>query len=199
MTLPATADVRGGIRNWGMLGNDVNGDCVCAATEHLEMVHNLATTSSWKKLLYRLGFKPPSTKFTLELYTEFLATLGEKPPETGINPEQWFPWLLTKGIITEWQAVALDAPSVQQALIDWKGCLIALMLTDHAYQYTFTKEPWEMLPGDVPDPKNGHAVALVSYNQTDYGVVTWGRMKSMTNEFAAAYPAGCVYGCWVFK
>src|ERR1035437_7965638 len=117
MTLPATADVRGGIKNWGMLGNDVNGDCVCAATEHLEMVHNLATTSSWKKLLYRLGFKPPSTKFTLELYTEFLAPVGKKPPEPGTNRGQWSPWLLTKEIIRGWQAVAPAAPSVQQALI----------------------------------------------------------------------------------
>src|ERR1035437_4395147 len=128
MTLPATADVRGGIRNWGMLGNDGTGGSVCAATEHLEMVHNLATTSSWKKLLYRLGFKPPSTKFTLELYTEFLATLGEKPPETGINPEQWFPWLLTKGSITEWQAVALDAPSVQQGQVSPPSCRYEILV-----------------------------------------------------------------------
>lgn len=192
---PTVIDVRGGIRKWGMLGNDVDGDCVVAATEHLQMIHNLATTSTWKRLLYRLGFKPPSTQFTLDLYTRFLASLGETGPSTGIYPGQWFPWLKAQGIITDWQAIALDPTSVRQALLDWKGCLLALELTSYSYNNTFGNVPWEVRPGDVPNPNLGHAVALVSSNETDYGVVTWGRMKSMTNEFFTE----CVNGCWVFK
>jgi len=175
-----------------MLGNDTNGDCVVAATEHLEMIHHLATTSSWKRLLYRLGFKPPSTKFTLALYNEFLKSQGQAP-NTGIDPANWFVWLKANGIITDYKQVSLDA--VEQALIDWKGCLLGLELTPTAYNGTFGNVPWEIGPGDVPNPNLFHAVALVTYNTTDYGCVTWGRMKSMTNEFFTT----CAFGCWVFK
>jgi hypothetical protein len=179
-----------------MLGNDVDGDCVVAATEHLEMVHHLAVTSTWKKLLYRLGFKPPSTKFTVALYTKFLASLGEKGPLTGIYPGQWFPWLKAQGIITDWKEIPTDAVEIKQAMIDWKGCVLSLALTSYAYNNTFGNVPWEIRgPEDTANPNLEHAVALVTFDETDYGVVTWGRMKSMTDQFFST----CVNGCWVFK
>ena len=199
MPLPSECDLRQGIRNWGELGNDRDADCVPAATEHLEMVHNLDATSTWKKLLYRIGFRPPHAGFTLELYTQYLATQGEKPgPDVGVVQQNWFTWLKAQGKIVDFEQITappITPDAIKQLMIEWKGCLLGLFLTENAYQNYWKNESWDIRVGEKPNPALNHAVALVSYHGSDYGVVTWGQMKTMTESFLTA----CVYGVWVFK
>lgn len=195
MILPLHADVRGGIRKWGALGNDTYGDCVVAATEHLKMIQNLATTSTWKKLFYRIGFTPPSTQFTVDLYAEFLATLhpAEQPGgDVGVNPTAWFTWLQGCGTIKSWSQVPTDEDSIHQAMIDNKGCMLTVSLTNYAYAHPW--RPWLVQTGDVPNPSLSHAVALVAYGSVNDSVVTWGFMKSMTHDFTQL----TITGCYVF-
>lgn len=201
MALPLHYDVRRGLKNWQSLGNMVYGDCVVAAYLHLVMVHNVATSSTWKKFLYRLGFTPPSNKFAVQQYTDFLATLNEKPSGTmGVDPLTFFTWLKSTGQINDFQQIpigfspfALD--NVHEAMIQWNGCMLVLNLTNRAYDTGLEHIPWTIEPGDTPNPMLGHAIALVAYNPEMNGIVTWGMMKEMSNDFFTT----CVYGCWVFN
>ncbi len=197
MTLPASANVTGGIRNFGELGNDVDGDCVCAATEHIRMCKAVTNASRLKKVLYQLGFKPPSGKYTLELYAEWLLTQNEKPgPEVGVQPVLWLQWLEAQGLIDAYGVLPLDLPTIKQAMVDYRGVIQCIYLTNNAYNDITPKLPWNVGPGkyDQPNYALAHAVALVEYNPTVETVVTWGALKAMTNAFESA----CTYGALVF-
>lgn len=203
-TLPQHADLRDGIRNWDTLGNAVDGDCVVAAWLHLTMIHNLAAASSWKKLLYRLGYRAPHSAFALKEYADFLLTLNEVPsPTQGIYPEQFFAWLKATGRIVDYQQVPLGLQGsagnedvIRQAMLDWNGCVLGIEMTPRVYAEGVTPGvTWDLLPGDVVSPKLGHAVAMVAFSPDRNAIVTWGLMKEMTTALTNA----AVYGCWVFK
>lgn len=194
VALPSSANVTGGIRNFGELGNDVDGDCVCAGTEHNVDCKGTTLASRWRKIKYLLGFKPPSSVYTVELYTEFLATLGEKPgPDMGIYCSQWFPWLKAKGLIVDWGMVKGD---LRQAMIDYRGIVLTLELTQNAWQYFPSGKPWDVgpNPNDQPSPSLGHAVMLCEYTPDLLTVVTWGALQSMTYDFWTT----CGQGAYVF-
>lgn len=200
MSLPLHWDTRRGIKKWLPLGNIYLGDCVVAARYHLTMIQNLAAASTWGKLLYKLGYRPPTNGFAKADYTQYLATLNEKPSGTqGVDPSSYFAWLLAQGQIKEWKFIPLVAGSVvstiHEAMYDWDGCLVTLGLTTRAYQEGISSIPWTIEPGEVSSPTLGHAVADVSYGPSFDGVVTWGFMKSMSSEFMEA----CCWGCYVFN
>ena len=195
-TLPTFFDVRRGIKTWLDLGNWVYGDCVIAAWLHLTMVHNVAKASTWKKLLYRIGYRPPHDPFAVEEYTAFLATLHEKPSGTqGVDPFTFFTWLKGNNKIEDFQSIPATLDAIHAAMIEWDGCMLILNLTNRAYNIGLSHRPWILEPGDVPNPMLGHAVALVEYGPEMNGIVTWGEMKDMSNDFSNE----CVYACWVFK
>lgn len=202
MTLPIHYDLRRGIgnRTWSWLGNDRFADCTVAAYLHLCMVHNLAAASTWQKLLYRLGYRPPHDPFAVELYTEFLSTLSEKPSGTqGVDPFTFFTWLKSKGIIEDFAQIDITGSNgedaIHQAMVDWNGCLLVLLLTTYAFDNYWNGKAWDMRPGDVPNPALAHAIALVEYGPLQDAAVTWAQIQSMTRAFTKA----CVYACWVFK
>jgi hypothetical protein len=196
MTIPTSANVTGGIRNFGAFGNDVDGDCVCAATEHIRMCKGVTQQSRLKHVLYRLGFKPPTGVYTMDLYTQYLATLSEKPsPETGVDPAQWFAWLKAQGLVVDWGLILnYDLPTLQQAMIDYRGFLLAIELTDNAYNDVTPSKPWDVGPGeyDQPNPQLSHAVAVVEYSGLLQTCVTWGYLKAMTDSFVKTCWEGAV-------
>jgi hypothetical protein len=164
------------------------------------MMHNLANISTWKKLIYALGFTPPSDNFAKADYKEYLATLNEVPSGTqGIDPNSFFPWLKETGRINNWQYITLVpglvVETIHTAMVGWDGALLVLSLTQRAYNEGLSAEPWTLESGEVPNPSLGHAIASVVYGPNDFGIVTWGMMKSMSDEFCEA----CVYGCYVFN
>lgn len=206
MTLPTHYDLRRGIKLWHWYLNNVYGDCVVAAYLHILMVKHLATASSWRRLLYKLGWQPPTSAFAMTTYRDYLATQGEKPgPDVGLDPASFFAWLKSTGQITDYGQTDMSAGTDANGLtredrmhadmIAHDGVLLALSLTNRAYDDFYSKQPWEILPGDVPNPQLGHAVALVTYGPEMDSVVTWDRMKSMTREFTNV----CVYGAWWFE
>lgn len=194
-TLPARYDLRRGIRRWLAFWNLVLGDCTIAAYLHIRMVQNVAAASTWKRLLYRIGFKVPDNALALSEYRDFLATLGETPsPTTGVDPSLFLAWEQKNGRITEWQQLtATDEDSLHAAMIAWTGVLLAIELTSRVYNHP--KGEWRLQAGDKPNPNLSHAVALVAYNATDDAVVTWGYMKSMSQQFTQS----TIIGAWVFK
>ena len=200
MTLPTHYDCRRGIYRWSPLGNLLSDDCTVAAYLHLVMIHNLAAASSWQRLIYRLGYRVPHSPYAVQEYVDFLATIGEKAG-VGVNPDQFLAWEKEKGRILEYQYVQLNglaAPdlldTLNQAMIDWNGCLITVALTNRAYDEGTLRGAWHLEPGDVPNQNLEHAVALVAYGPRMESVVTWGEMKDMTRPFTEA----TINGCWVF-
>ena len=207
MTIPDTYDARRGLRNWGMFGNNVDGDCIVVAIENLRMLHNVAAASTWKRFMYRLGFRPPHTPFVLQEYADFLLTQGEKPsPSTGVDPLQFFTWLKVTKKIDDFQQIIIGQNNnifydekkndlIREACVGWNGCLLTLYLTKHAYDTGLEHKPWSLLTTDPPSYSLAHAVAMVAYSKTSNAVVTWGMMKEMTIGFTDY----TVYGCWVFR
>ena len=187
MILPLSYDATGGIRRWNSLGNLIDGDCVVAAYYHVNTCKSVTSLSTFRKLLFRLGFKPPTNKLALAEYTAFLATLGEKPsPTQGIYPNQFLDWLKAQGSIVEWAQVdAVNSGSetiVHQAMCDFRGVMLAGLLTSRSYTQNIGKL-WNVEPAEQPDPSLGHAVALVKYTPNIDTIVTWGYAQNMTPAY----------------
>ena len=207
-TLPLSYDVRNGIRRWGSMGNFIDGDCVIAAFEHLRMVKGVANASSWKKLIYQVGFRPPHTPYALEIYAKYLATQNQKPgPNTGVDPLLFFPWAQENNLITAWGTVNVDPTFVDaaglsmrdrlhQAMINYRGVMTSIDLTENAYNYYMLRTPWHVgtRTADKPNPYLAHETALVAYGPALDEVITWGRMKSQTPAFTET----CTYQAFVF-
>jgi hypothetical protein len=200
MAYPQEYDITGGIRNWGYLGNSQYGDCDVAAVEHLRMAKATTTQSTWRKVLYRLGFRPPHGPYTIELYTEYLATLGEKPSATtGVDPGGFFQWLKDKQLIIGFAPIVLGADknaSIRQAAYDFNGALITMYLTNDQYNHFFNNKPLSVgpAPADQPNPNLYHAVAVPRWTSLYNIIVSWRQNKSMTLDATQA----CVQTCWVF-
>ena len=201
MTAPSSYDVRGGIRNWeSALGNEWLGDCVIAAVEQLRKCHNVTSASTWRKILYRLGFRVPHEAYSIQIYTEYLATIGEKPgPTVGVDPQAFFVYAKAKGLIKDFGTVDVsNLDAIKQAMVDHRGCLLELDLTPDAYVAGSVPGARWLIgngPNYVPSPKFEHAIALVEYNVSTYACVTWGFLVYLTPDFFAK----CVQGCWWFE
>lgn len=198
MTVPLTGDVRHGIRRWGSLGNFIDGDCVIAAFEHARMCKGTAKASSWQKLIWKLGFRPPHTPYSLSVYAKYLETIGQKPgPEVGVAPDAFFTWAKEQGLIIDWgHLTSLTRDSLHQAMLDYNGVVLAIQLTQDAYHNVWDNQAWSIGtdPGSQPDPTLGHATLLVQYNADEDAVVTWGRTKNQTAQFTTV----TTWGAYVF-
>ena len=208
LSLPAHYDVRNGIRRWLGMGNFQDGDCVIAAFEHCRMVKATTNASTWQRLVYRLGFRPPHSPYAVEVYAEFLATLGQKPgPSQGIDPNAFFPWAKEKGLITDWGHVNVDKTFVDsnglamrdrlhKSMIDYRGVMLSIELTPNAYNNFMSRTPWHVgtATADTPDPNLAHETLLTTYGPDLDSVVTWGQMKSQT----AAFTEATTYEAFVF-
>ncbi len=197
MTLPTAVDLRRGISVWLGLGNLTNNDCTVAAYEHVNMVKNLATTSWWGRLAYRLGYRPPSNIYATNEYVDFLATLHE-PPGVGVDPGQFLAWEQSKGRVTEFQNISLSGDFntiIRQAMIDWTGCLLTVKLTKEAYNIGTGRGAWVWHTGDVAQWGLYHAIAMVGYGPLNNIIVTWGLAKDMSLEFTQ----NTLVQCWVWK
>lgn len=206
VSAPPSGDIRGGIRDWaddgGDLGNTQFGDCDVAAFEQLRKCHEVANGSNWKKIIWKLGFKPPHTKYTIDIYAEYLATLGEKPSATnGVDPAAFFAWAQTKGMIKDWgqltQPLPLDQDAVKQLMLAHDGCILGVTLTPDAYQaQAFSGGHWTY--GSTPNlqPKAGlfHAIALVAYSPEWFTAVTWCFQVYLSPEWFT----NCVWGAYWF-
>jgi hypothetical protein len=197
---PVTFDFSGGLRRWGYLGNDVVGDCVPAALEHLRMAKAIAATSTWQHPLFHLGFRPPGAPYTRLLYAQYLATQGQRPgPNTGVFPGPYLDWLRAhqpRPLIIAWAPVPLDYDadlSLRQHAAQFTGCLVQFCLTPRAYDLSTTRQPWAIggtTSFDQPNPNLEHEVALVRATTDFEVVVTWGQNKSATRDFVNTCTVG---------
>lgn len=185
-TPPPTGDVTSGITAWGMDGNDQYGCCGPAATDHYQ-VAKLGDTS----LIGKLGGVGP-----VPLYFEYGIAQGEPgpQPDQGVDNDLWLQFLFNKGIIEAFAELDFtNVDEVHQAMLDYRGVLISVELTDDAEQLFNSKQPWTLANGESPDPNEGHDILLVKYGPEGDTFVTWGALQLST----IPWDNSCITSAWV--
>jgi len=170
---------------WGMMDNDTQGDCTCAAAGHMIMEW---TANTGKK------FVVPDS-IILSFYNHF----AHGNPDAGAN---------MLDVLKYWRKTGLDLHKIMAfAALELKNhvqamdavnlfgaCYIGVALPNFAVAQgkDFLSIPWVVPPkgpvGDAaPNQDNGHCIPAVAYDQRNLYVVTWGQLKSMSWSFYDAY------------
>lgn len=158
------------ITKWGMLGNDVRGDCVLASSAH----HILGMTT--------YADKPwcPTEAQVIQLYDRM------SPHDDGLSIldtlNVWRQTGLWGDVITAFlQGATGDSAEYKQGLRLFGGIKMGLALPDDNIY-----GPWTRVSGP-PSPYNGHDVVGLGYDATYIYVISWGAVMKMTYDFFRAY------------
>lgn len=200
---PPTGDVRNSLVDIGMLGNDVYGDCGPAATEHIRMVQGIMSVVNGKPQ-WEPGFRPPHTAYTEGLYFAYGRTQGEPGlyPDYGVDNQSWLLWLFQHGYIEGFAEVDITPTVINgltgqqrmhRAMLDFRGCLVGVRLTDDAEQLFNDHKPWTTANGESPDPEEGHDICLTAYDETYDVYGTWGAWQEATLDWTRV----CANECYV--
>lgn len=193
---PPSGDVTGGLREWGMLGNDQYGCCGPAATMHARMAKALVSVQDGTPT-FEPGFVVPTAEYTEALYFGYGRAMGEPgtQPDQGVENASWLRWLFGQGLIG-WYAELdpTDPDEVHQAMLDCRGVLVAVQLTDDAEQLFGQHQPWTLAQGEQPNPQEGHDILLVRYGPEGDTFVTWGALQEAT----VPWDASCITDAWCF-
>lgn len=175
---PAPRDKVGApaISNWGMLGNDANGDCVMAGSAHGIMTYNaLVGTSD----------PVPDEQAVLELYYQL--TGGA---DTGLVIAQALKEWQQKGFwsnkIAGYAPTRLRSVPELQLAIDLFGLAkLGIQCPESAQEQFAAGQPWTYVKGSPVE--GGHDVEAVGYDATYVYVVTWGELHPVAYSFLAHY------------
>ena len=170
---------------WPMMGNDTYGDCTCAAAGH--MIQEWTANTGQQNVL-------PDAQI-IKAYDHF----SGGNPDAGANMldvlKYWRKTGIGKDKINAFvQLEPKNDIQVRDAVNLFGNCYIGVALPNFAVVpgSDFLKTPW-VVPtkgavGDAaPNPKNGHCIPAVAYDQRNLYVVTWGALKSMSWQFYNAY------------
>ena len=161
---------------WGMLGNDVFGDCGPAATSHNNMS---------KEQNPSIGGNLGRPKFNGVEGTYFAYGIAQgepgPQPDEGVDNASWLGFLYKQGIIYGYGEVPLNS-------LDWfaqtaRGAICGLTIDGTTAINDFNaspKIPW----GPMPGASDGHDVLLIQTNANGTGgFVTWGAVIPFWEEF----------------
>jgi hypothetical protein len=173
------------VSGWPMMGNDVYGDCTCAAAGH--MIEEWTANNGPEKTL--------SDAQILAAYNHF----AHGNADAGANMIDVLKYWRTTGIggdkITAFtQLEPKNDIQARDAVNIFGNCYIGVALPNFAVTpgSNFLQTPWVVPPqgpvGDAaPNPNNGHCIPAVAYDERNLYVVTWGALKSMSWQFYDAY------------
>lgn len=205
-----------GIKDWGMDGNGpdpsltVNGgqpvgDCgVCAVPAHSGMLTavlvglDLATSTMSADNVVTLYFSYEAQK----------AGVSWRPPQPGVAWTQadideasqldlgvdlgdWLLWLFHAGFIEGF--VALPLEQLDAGLAFFNVVVVGGALNPNADQQFSNGQPFDVGPGDEPDPQEGHATLYLATDGpggTTRKWCTWGATWDSTPAWAQPFPAG---------
>jgi hypothetical protein len=168
--------------DWGMMKNDVLGDCTCAAIGHLIQAWTANSTTE----------VTISDDDVVRLYEEFC---GYKPGDPGTD-EGGVELDVLNGFVKQGAAghkidgyVALEPHNHDhvRASIDLFGGIytgVALPLSAQ------DQKVWSVVrhaPNATPGSWGGHAIAIVDYDKSGLACVTWGALKRMTWQWFDMY------------
>lgn len=191
--LPSSYEAALGIPQdgWGMLGNDVYGDCVEAATEHIRMADAFdVTTGSFES-----GFVVPTTALTERVYFDYGLAEGEPgpDPDEGTCIADWLAFAFRNRMIEGYAEIPTDIDSIRRYALQFRCVLLGLELPDEAEEQFESGQCWSVSASNEPDPNEGHGVAFIGWSTTNDFVVTWGEKWCCAPDFLPA----CVDEAWV--
>ena len=169
-------DVTEGIADWGMLGNDVWGDCAQAAEFHQEMTTAAAA-----------GTPYPRPGFTVAVNRAKKFWHTTTPPGPGTTLADYYHWLYKRGQIIAFAPVDPKNVIAKDALMQAGfGLQVGVTLTRHAETEFNHSETWG--EGAVtPTPALGHAIVRVRATGTrpsdESTYVTWGAEQPATRQW----------------
>lgn len=181
-------DVTGGIRVWGWKGNQRWGDCVEATVNDLITAKATTSLSTWRRILFRLGFRRPGDRYTFDEYRNYLATIGERPGAgVGTDVEGYLDYLKSLGKIIDWANVPLGADpelAANNAAAQYAGAMLTVELTWNMYDGFPSPEPWSVGtgPGNTRVTRLCHEIAYVRATADRDVIATWNVNKVATPE-----------------
>jgi len=176
-TLPTASfpiDTTGGITDFGLMGNDLYGNCGACGEVHLEM-----TTAVMAGVLG----PPPNSPLAVTRYNDYDG--NQPPPGPGVDLASYAKWLFEQGLIKGWAPVDLSNRDQAFALMQAAGGLyIGVNLTDNNESQFNNGQPFDP-QGQQPNPQDGHCVDLSKAATATSGleVITWGRSWPVTAEW----------------
>ena len=185
--LPAVIDWTGKVPDWKMLGNDLIGNCTCAAAGHSEMLWTSQASQE---------FIPTDA----DILTAYQAVSGYDPSKTdsdGNNPTDTGADMLT--VQNYWRNTGIAGHKIgayaalNVAKLDefrasvylFGASNIGIQMPQSAMDATNSGTIWTEL-GDT-DIVGGHDIILVAYDANGFWSITWGQKQYMTNEWLLGY------------
>lgn len=195
-TIPDVVDYSGGVTEWGMMGNDLLGDCTAAAAGHAsELWTFYGAGAAWT----------PTDDQVIEFYS---GSTGYDPsdPSTdqgGVMQDVLGYWRSTglagHKLAAYFQVDPSDEEELRSAL--WLfGCVnIGFSFPAFAMDQFDAGQPWDLSRSPRADTRieGGHCVLLVGMNTGgNYSVITWGQVQEVTPRFWARYMVGNAGEAW---
>jgi hypothetical protein len=175
-----------GITAWGMDGNGpdptltVNGgnpvgDCgPCAVPAHANMLTAVLAGEE-------LAANTMTSDQVVDLYFQY--TGGQ---DVGVDLGDWLLWLFQQGLIEGF--VAVDLAELDNALGLLDVVVVGVNLNPQADAQFSAGQPWDVGPGDEPDPNEGHAILFARADAAGgpFGWISWGATQPSTEAWKAA-------------
>lgn len=119
----------------------------------------------------------------VELYFEY--TNGQ---DVGVDLGDWLLWLFKKGLIKGFVKLRLE--EIDDALSMGLAVVVGVNLNPQADDQVDEGKPWDIGPGDQPDPEDGHAILYIKANAQDgeRAWASWGQQVISTYRWYLACP-----------
>jgi hypothetical protein len=117
----------------------------------------------------------------VNLYFEY--TGGQ---DVGVDLGDWLLWLFGKGLIKGF--VKLQLSEMDAALSLGLVVVVGVNLNPQAYAQVQNGQPWDVSPGDEPDPQDGHAIDYIKAESAT-GSRTWASWGQQVESTYAWYQA----------
>lgn len=180
---PDAVDNTRSLTSFGMMKNDVLGDCTCAAYGHAEQTWTISGGTEWTATdedvvaLYEgaCGYNPVDRSTDQG---------GDELAVLNYVRQNGFGGRKTLAAYADPDPQSLD--HVRQAIYLFGGVYIGVQLPVSAQAQVGSL--WDVSSHNAtPGGWGGHAVWCVAYTPTDITCVTWGALQKMTLDFWMAY------------
>lgn len=184
---PAAVNWYGRVLNWGVLGNNIWGDCVCAGNGHIieqqtalgggdeTIVTDVEVLAEYSRVT---GFDPNA------------GAPGQNPTDNGALIQDGLADLRKNGLAGEKIAAyarinQADVTEVKTALAELGALSLGVNLPQSALDQFDAGQPWTV-SGNATIV-GGHCVTCFGYDADYVYLVSWGRVAPATWEWMAAY------------
>jgi hypothetical protein len=173
------------------------GDCVPVSDQNLRLFQALKSVSASdangdQVIEFVEGFKRPHTQWVVyDRYFKYGFAQGwrgqspapEDCPDEGSDPTTYAHWVVSQDAEVEFSAEidvsdAQTNPSgcllrLKQAAVDFNGLTITVNLCPQNEGQFSRGEPFTTGPGNLPDPEEGHGLALCAFTPNTVQLATW--------------------------